>query len=117
MLSEFHVIRTIRNTKGVAGDIFSFHVNQNFVLSEFVLSGFHCTCIIMCVVLYGYVVICECFTWSTVKAYACLSLMCVRDSTVLYYLYHSPKIIWISKNVYLYDCTKSGRQRYTASLR
>ena len=23
--------------------IFYFHVNQNFVLSEFVLSGFHCT--------------------------------------------------------------------------
>ena len=37
------VIRTIRNT-GIAGDIFSFQVNQNFacVISEFVLSGFHC---------------------------------------------------------------------------
>ena len=42
MLSEFHVIRTIRNTKCIAGVIFYFHVNQNFVLSEFVLSGFHC---------------------------------------------------------------------------
>ena len=42
VLSEFHIIRTIRNTEGIAGDIFSFHVNQNFVLSEFVLSGFHC---------------------------------------------------------------------------
>ena len=43
ILSEFHVIRTIRNTKCIAGVIFYFHVNQNFVLSEFVLSGFHCS--------------------------------------------------------------------------
>ena len=42
VLSEFHVIRTIRNTKCIAGVIFYFHVNQNFVLSEFVLSAFHC---------------------------------------------------------------------------
>ena len=31
MLSEFHVIRTIRNTKCIAGVIFYFHVNQNSV--------------------------------------------------------------------------------------
>ena len=36
VLSEFHIIRTSRNTEGIAGV-------QNFVLSEFVLSGFHCS--------------------------------------------------------------------------
>ena len=48
VLSEFHVIRTIRNTKCIAGFIFYFHVNQNFVLSEFVLSGFHCSLMHIC---------------------------------------------------------------------
>ena len=43
LMKSVHVIRTVRNTKYIAGVIFYFHVNQNFVLSEFVLSGFHCT--------------------------------------------------------------------------
>ena len=41
VLSEFHIIRIIRNTKGIAENIVCFHINQNFVLSEFVLSGFY----------------------------------------------------------------------------
>ena len=40
-LSEFHVIKTNRNTRGIAGGICCFPVNQNFVLSEFMLTGFH----------------------------------------------------------------------------
>jgi hypothetical protein len=43
ILSEFYVIRANRNTRGIAGAIFSFHVNQNSMLSKFVLTGLHCT--------------------------------------------------------------------------
>ena len=43
LMKSVHVIRIIRNTRGIAGVIFYFQVNQNLVLSEFVLSGFHCT--------------------------------------------------------------------------
>ena len=39
ILSDFHVIRTIRSTRGIEGTIFCFHVHQNFVFSDFVLTG------------------------------------------------------------------------------
>jgi hypothetical protein len=34
ILSEFHVVRTVRSTRSIEGDIFCFHVNQNVMLSD-----------------------------------------------------------------------------------
>ena len=42
-MKNFHVIRTVRNARGIAGAICCFHVNQDFVLSEFVLTAFRCS--------------------------------------------------------------------------
>ena len=48
LMKSVHVIRIscYQNNKEyykcIAGVIFYFHVNQNFVLSQFMLSGFHC---------------------------------------------------------------------------
>ena len=43
ILSEFHVITIARNTRGIEGAICCFCVIANFVLSDFVLTGFYCT--------------------------------------------------------------------------
>lgn len=40
LIKSIHVIRTVRNIRGITGAIFCFHVSQSFALSEFVLSGF-----------------------------------------------------------------------------
>ena len=40
VLSEFHVIRTIKNTRSIEGGICCFHVNHNFVFNDFVLTEF-----------------------------------------------------------------------------
>lgn len=42
LMKDVHVIRIIKSTRDIAGAILYFHVNQNFILSEFVLSGFDC---------------------------------------------------------------------------
>ena len=53
-LLEFHVTRTVKNARSTEGAICCFHVNQNFVLTDFVLSGstaLYCTAL-YCTVLY-----------------------------------------------------------------
>ena len=41
--TEFCVVKTIRNTRSIEGAIVCFNVNRNFMLSDFVLTGFYCT--------------------------------------------------------------------------
>ena len=44
-ISECHAIRTNRNTSGIEGAIFCYHFIRNFMLRNFVLTLFHCTCV------------------------------------------------------------------------
>ena len=59
MLSEFHVIGavTVGILEALNGPFAAFHVNQNSVLSDFVLTMFHCTYVLLCVFVGG---ICVC---------------------------------------------------------